>query len=94
MLYGVRFLETSNGYVRGAGVTASASIYVSSIFGSDAFGVTNFQNLKTYIKGFSSGGTGDPTEKVATAGWKTTFGSTVLNSAFFTNIHHTVSSTA
>lgn len=93
-LYGVRFLQTSNGYVRGTGVTASASIYVTSVFGRDGFGVTELQNLKTYIKGFESGGTGDPTEKVATAGWKTTFGANVLNSTFFVNINHAVSSTA
>lgn len=93
-LYGVRFLQTSNGYVRGTGVATSGSVYTTSIFGSDAFGVTNFQNLKTYVKGFESGGTGDPTEKIATAGWKTAFGTAVLNSAFFVNINHSVSSTA
>ena len=92
-LYGVRFLESSNGYVRGTGVTASASIYVTSIFGRDAFGITDLQNLKTYVKGFGSGGTSDPTEKVATAGWKTSFGAAPLNSNFGVNIHHTVSST-
>ena len=94
-LYGVRFLETSNAYVgRGTGVATSGTVYTTSIFGSDAFGVTNFQNLRTYVKGFESGGTGDPTEKVATAGWKTAFGTAVLNSAYFVNINHAVSSTA
>lgn len=93
-LYGIRFLETSNAYIRGTGVTASGSIYVTSVFGRDAFGVTELQNLKTYVKGFGSAGTGDPTDKVATAGWKTTFGATPLNSNFFVNISHTVSSTA
>lgn len=93
-LMGTRFLSTSNSYVRNTGVTSSSSIYVSSFFGTDAFGVTNLQNLKTFIKDFSSGGTGDPTEKVATAGWKTTFGVAPLNSNFFVNVHTTVSSTA
>lgn len=93
-LMGVRFLETSNAYVRGTGVTASASVYVTSFFASDAFGVTDMQSLKTYVKGFESGGTGDPTEKVATAGWKTTFGANPLNSNFFVNANTTVSSTA
>lgn len=99
-LLGVRFLETSNAYVRGSAaaagsaVVASASIYVTSIFGTDAFGVTELQNLKTYVKDFSSGGTADPTEKVATAGWKTTFGAAVLNSTFFVNLHHAVSTTS
>lgn len=90
---GVRFLESSNGYVRGTGVTASASIYVTSFFGRDSFGVTDLQNLKTYVKGFESGGTSDPTEKVSTAGWKTSFGVAPLNANFGINLHHTVSST-
>jgi N4-gp56 family major capsid protein len=93
-LAGVRFLETSNGYVRGTGVTASSSIYVTTILGKDAFGVTDLQNLRTYVKDFGSGGVSDPTDKVATAGWKTTFGAASLNSSFYVNIHHTVSSTA
>lgn len=99
-LAGVRFLETNNAYVRGSScatnsaVLASSSIYVTSIFGKDAFGVTDLQNLKTYVKDFGSGGVADPTDKVATAGWKTTFGAAMLNAAFFVNLHHTVSSTA
>jgi N4-gp56 family major capsid protein len=93
-LMGVRFLSSSNAYVRGSGVTASGSIYVTSFFGRDAFGVTDLQNLKTYVKGFGSAGSADPTDKVATAGWKTTFGAQALNSAFMVNTHSTVSSTA
>lgn len=93
-LYGVRFLESPNGYVKGTGVATSASVYVTSIFGANAFGVTELQSLKTYVKGFGTGGTSDPTEKVATAGWKTTFGTAVLDSTFFVNIHTAVSTTA
>lgn len=99
-LYGVRFLQTSNGYTRGSSydtgsaVVASTTIYVTSVFGKDGFGVSELQALKTYVKPFGSGGTGDPTDKIATAGWKTLFGANVLNSAFFVNINHTVSSTA
>lgn len=99
-MHGVRFLQTSNAYVIGSScaansaVLASSSIYVTSVFGKEAFGVTELQNLKTYVKGFESGGTADPTEKVATAGWKTTFGASELNSAYNINIRHTVSSTA
>jgi len=100
-LYGVRFLSTSNGATLGStgtvatsANTASGTIYVTSIFGKDAFGVSELQALKTYVKPFGSGGTGDPTDKISTAGWKTLFGTSVLNSAFFVNINHTVSSTA
>jgi len=93
-LMGVRFLETSNGATQGTALTASATIYTTSVFGSDAFGVTELQNLKTYIHGFGSGGVADPTNKVSTAGWKTTFGAATLNDDFFINLNHTVSTTA
>jgi N4-gp56 family major capsid protein len=99
-LYGVRFLQSSNAYTRGSSydttsaVVSSTTVYVTSVFGKDSFGVSELQALKTYVKPFGSGGTGDPTDKIATAGWKTLFGSNVLNSAFAVNINHTVSSTA
>src|SRR3990167_2702832 len=99
-IYGVRFLESSNAYTRGSSydttsaVVASTTIYVTSIFGKDSFGVSELQALKTYIKPFGSGGVGDPTDKIATAGWKCLFGANVLNCAFAVNINHTVSSTA
>lgn len=97
---GVRFLESSNagypgqGTIAASGVAASSTLYVTPFFGRDAYGVSDLQGLKTYIKDFSSGGTSDPTDKVATAGWKCTFGVTVLNSGFYTNLIHAVSSTA
>lgn len=93
-LAGVRFLETSNSYVRGSGVTASSQVHVTNVFARDAFGVTELQGLKTYVKNFGSAGSADPTDKVATAGWKTLFGATPLNSAFQVGIQHTVSATA
>jgi N4-gp56 family major capsid protein len=95
-LHQVKFLQTTNPQlVRGTSlISGSGSVYVTNVFGTDAFGVTNLQNLKTYIKGFGSGGTGDPTEKVATAGWKTSFGAATLNTAFFVNINTQVSATA
>lgn len=94
-LLSVRFLETSNAFVTGtASVTGSATVYQTHIMGREAFGVTNLQSLKTIVHGFGSGGVSDPTDKIATAGWKTTFGATVLNSAFGVNVNHVVSSTA
>lgn len=97
---GVRFIESSNagyagqGSVAACGVAASSTLYVTPFFGKEAYGISELQGLKTYIKDFSSGGTSDPTEKVATAGWKCLFGVTVLNSTFYTNLIHAVTSTA
>lgn len=99
-LYGVRFLQSTNAYTRGSSydtgsaVVASTTVYVTSVFGRDAFGISELQALKTYVKPFGSAGTGDPTDKIATAGWKCLFGANSLNSAFYVNINHTVSSTA
>lgn len=93
-LMGNRFLVSGNAFVRGSGVATTGSVYVTNIFAKDAFGVTELQGLKTYVKGFESGGTGDPTEKVATAAWKTTFGAAMLDSTFYINVHSAVSSTA
>lgn len=94
-LLGVRFLESANlPVMNSASVTGSGTLYTTNIMGREAFGVTNLQNLETIIHGFGSGGISDPTNKIATAGWKTTFGSTVLNSAFGINVQHVVSSTA
>ena len=93
-MYGIRFMETSNAYVRGTGIATSGSVYVTTVVGQDAFGVTELQNLQTFTKDFGSAGAADPTNKVATAGWKTTFGASVLNASFGVNIHHAVSSTA
>lgn len=95
-LMGVRFLVSSNGKTDTANTAyaASATYYIASFFGRDAFGVTELQGLKTYIKNFGSGGVGDPTDKIATAGWKTTFGVATLNANFFVNMRTCVTSTA
>lgn len=93
-LLGHRFLVSPEAKVRGTGVATSGSVYVSNIFAKDATGVTELQGLKTFVKGFESGGTSDPTEKVSTAGWKTTFGAAMLNADFYLGVHTAVSSTA
>ncbi len=94
-LYGVRFLETSNGHTiaGNSAYLASATIYTTSFFGKDAFGVSDLQNLKTYIKDFGSAGTADPTDKIATLGWKCTFGANMLNANFAVNLRSVVSTT-
>lgn len=94
-LMGIKFLESSLGKVLSTtSVVATGSVYETQVLGKEAFGVTNLQDLEIIMHGFGSGGVSDPTNKIATAGWKTTFGASVLNSAFGVNIKHTVSSTA
>jgi N4-gp56 family major capsid protein len=91
-LMGTRFLETSNGKTLAvSSVVGSSVVYEAQLLGKEAFGVTNLQDLSIIMHGFGSGGVADPTDKIATAGWKTTFGSTVLNSLFGVNLATVVS---
>lgn len=90
-LYGIRFMETSNAFTYlNSAVAATGNVHATLLAGSDLFGVTTTQNLQTFIKDFGSGGVADPTNKVSTAGWKATFGTSMLNSAFGVTILHDV----
>lgn len=99
-LLGARFLSSTNTVTRasyfdtGSAVVASATLFVTSIFGKDAFGVTDLQNLKTYVKGFGSAGAADPTDKISTAGWKAMFAAARLNTAFYVSIVNPISPSA
>ena len=95
-LMGVRFLQSRNAYVKNedstyqSAITASGEIHCTLITGADYFGVTKFQNLETFWKEFGSAGTADPTNKLATAAWKTTFGARVLNSNYAVSLYHSI----
>ena len=95
-LYGVRFLQSRNAYVKNedstyqSAITASGEIHCTLITGADYFGVTTFQNLETFWKDLGSAGTADPTNKLASAAWKCTFGARVLNSNFAVSLYHSI----
>ena len=96
-LYGVRFLQTRNAYVKNedstyqSAIVASGEIHCTLITGADYFGVTTFQELETFWKDLGSAGTADPTNKLASAAWKCTFGTRVLNSNFAVSLYHSIS---
>ena len=82
-LYGVRFVETSEAKVfKGQGGLGgdfiggedggNCDIYSTLILGADAYGCIEHENgnLKHIFKNFGSGGTSDPLDQRATAGWK------------------------
>jgi N4-gp56 family major capsid protein len=83
-LYGVRFVETSEAKVfKSAGSTTAndfiggedggaADVFSTLILGADAYGCIEHENgnLKHIFKNFGSGGTSDPLDQRATAGWK------------------------
>ncbi len=100
-LYGVRFLESSNAMAHAeknssttsrSAIVASGVIHETLVCGSNYFGITKLQNLETFIKPFGSAGTSDPTNKIASAGWKTTFGTRVLYSGFGVSVFHSIGS--
>lgn len=95
-IYGVRFLQSRNAYVKNesstyqSAIVASGEIHCSLITGADYFGVTKFQNLETFWKELGSAGTADPTNKLASAAWKTTFGARVLNANYAVSLYHSI----
>jgi len=98
-LYGIRFLETSNAKVHAdlnaastsrSAIVASGLIHETLIAGANYFGITKLQELETFIKPFGSAGTADPTNKIASAGWKTSFGTRVLYSGFGVSLFHSL----
>lgn len=90
-LYGVRFIETSEGKVwKGAGASGS-DVYATFILGSDAYGTTEVTGggLEHIVKQLGSAGTADPLNQRATVGWKATKVSKVLVDDYLVRIETT-----
>lgn len=79
-IYGVRFVETSEGKVHVKGGANSSDVYETFIFGADAYGTTEITGggLEHIVKQLGSAGTADPLNQRATVGWKATKVSKVL----------------
>ena len=76
---GVRFVESTEAKIfakTGSAGTGSTKIdvYSTLILGANAYGVTEITGggLETIVKQLGSGGTADPLNQRATAGWKAT----------------------
>lgn len=95
-MYGIRFLQSRNAYVKNesasyqSAIVASGEIHCTLITGADYFGVTKLQNLQTFWHELGSAGTADPTNKLASAAWKTTFGTRVLNTNYAVSLYHSI----
>lgn len=90
-LYGVRFIETSEGKVwRGEGANSS-DIYQTFVFGADAYGTTEITGggLEHIVKQLGSAGASDPLNQRATVGWKATKVSKVLVDDYLVRIETT-----
>lgn len=84
-LYGCKFWETDKAKVYVDGGSGSVvDVYVSLVFGQNAFGIVDLagHNLRTIYKPLGSAGTADALDQQSTMGWKTTFGTKILQEAF------------
>lgn len=85
-LYGVQFKEISELYVTtyAAAGADSKDVYASLFMGTDYFGIPDIEGSakpQMIVKPHGSGGTDDPLEQRATAGWKNLFTVKRLNEA-------------
>lgn len=89
-LFGVVFVETTEGYV--ANNSGSIPVHHSLIFGADAYGVIDVAGsgvLQTIIKPRGSAGTADPLDQRSTVGGKVMgYTAKVLNALWIIDIQH------
>lgn len=89
-LFGVVFVETTEGYV--ANNSGSIPVHHSLIFGADAYGVIDVAGsgvLQTIIKPRGSAGTADPLDQRSTVGGKVMgYTAKVLNPLWIIDIQH------
>ena len=71
-LYGVRFVESANAYIKKGAGAEGADVYCTMILGANAYGVTEVEGggLKMIAKSLGSAGTADPLDQRSTQGWK------------------------
>ena len=73
-LGGVRFVESTEAKIFADGGASSRDVYSTLVLGANAYGVTEVTGggLQHIVKQLGSGGTADPLNQRATAGWKGT----------------------
>ena len=71
---GVRFVETTEAKIFAGEGSAERDVYSTLVLGANAYGVTEITGggLQHIVKQMGSGGTADPLNQRATAGWKGT----------------------
>lgn len=69
---GVRFVETTEAKIFAKAGSGSKDVYSTLVLGANAYGVTEIEGggLQHIVKQLGSGGTSDPLNQRATAGWK------------------------
>jgi N4-gp56 family major capsid protein len=71
-LYGVRFVESTEAKIWAKAGASNISVYATLVMGANAYGTVAPEGggLETIVKQLGSGGTADPLNQRATAGWK------------------------
>ena len=71
-MYGVRFVETTMAKKFEGEGAGGKDVYGTLLLGADAYGVTSINGggIETIVKQLGSGGSSDPLNQRATAGWK------------------------
>jgi len=87
-LYGVRFLESTNGYENVNAGASGADLWYSWVHGKNAFGVTDLEGdeKKIYVKTPGPQDTSNPLDRYYTVGWAMTFAPKMLVSDWIVEI--------
>lgn len=78
-LYGVRFLNSTQAPILTNSGSAGTEVYQSLFFGREAFGVSDLQNLTTYV---DSPSPRSALRLYSDVGWKASFATKILNNDF------------
>ena len=84
-MYGVRFVENTQAKIW---KPSTLPIYGTLVLAANAFGVTSINGggIETIVKQLGSGGTADPLNQRATAGWKLNKTATILTQEYMVRI--------
>lgn len=90
-IFGVEFFETSNARVFLSLGLSGADIYATLVFGRNAYGVVELEELsaETIYHPKGSAGTADPLNQTWTNGWKASHTAVILDQNFLVRIEHT-----
>ena len=94
MMYGVRFIVSSNAKVFTGAGAASIDVYGTVILGQEAYGLIDVAGgsaCQMIIKPHGASGTEDPLNQRATIGWKVNFVARILQQNAMIRIEHAVS---
>mgnify|MGYP003498662360 CR=1 FL=1 len=93
-VYGVRFIESSFAKKFAGAGASGADVLATMIIGKDSYGcvdVGGSGNVKMIVKQLGSGGSTDPLDQRATAGWKALFTAVILEQLAMVRIESGVS---